>query len=61
MDDELRQVDLQDEFPRWEFGLTINGRPRGRRAKTSPPVWLWADSWIELRDEVRAWETRRER
>jgi broad specificity phosphatase PhoE len=57
--DELRQSDLErDEmerdYPWWEFGHTINNRPFARRPGASPPVWLWAEDWADLRDQVRA-------
>jgi hypothetical protein len=57
--DELRQPDLERaemerDHPAWEFGYTINNRPRARRPNASPPVWLWGEDWTDLRDQVRA-------
>lgn len=60
MSDELRQADLETdpELSDWEFGYTINGHPRARRPRTSPPVWLWGEDWTDLRDQIRAWMSR---
>jgi hypothetical protein len=57
--DELRQVDLEAEFPEWTFWRGVNGLPYARRPRTSPPNTMWGEDWTDLRDNVRAWLTAR--
>ena len=57
--DELRQSDLERDFPEWKFWVGVNGRPFARRPNTSPPNTMWGEDWTALRDEVRAWIGRR--
>ena len=57
--DELRQSDLEREFPEWRFWRGVNGLPYGRRRNSSPPNTMWGEDWTALRDEVRAWLARR--
>jgi len=57
--DELRQSDLEREFPLWRFWVGVNGLPYARRPETSPPNTMWGEDWTALRDEVRAWLARR--
>ena len=54
--DELRQSDLERDFPDWEFtNTTPDRRYHARRPGTSPPVWLTGEDWTDLWDQVRAW------
>lgn len=55
MDDELRQSDLEAEFPRWHFFVGVNRLPYAQRVRRSPPVTLRGEDWTDLRDEVREW------
>jgi hypothetical protein len=61
MDDELRQMDLEREFPGWRFSVGVDRLPHARRLRTSPSPWLTGEDWTDLRDQVRAWIARRER
>jgi hypothetical protein len=53
--DELRQVDLEREFPRWKFFRGVNGLQYAQRLLRSPPVTLRGEDCTALRDEVRGW------
>lgn len=57
--DELRQTDLEREFPGWHFWRGINGLPYARKPKTSPPNTMWGEDWTDLRDSVRTWLAKR--
>jgi hypothetical protein len=49
MDDELRQMDLETEFPGWQFTIGVNQLPQASR----PMVLLSGEDWTDLRGHVR--------
>lgn len=59
MEHEHELRDLEAAHPLWEFGYTINNRPRARRPLASPPVWLWGKDWTDVHDQMHAEIARR--
>ncbi len=53
--DELRQSDLEREFPAWRFFRGVNGLQYAQRRRRSPPVTLRGEDCTDLRDEIRGW------